>query len=349
MTSTWIRSGAARALLAIMAIPALAAGPVVSAEDEVRVPTEVQEVRGYLMVEGVNSRTGNYAITFAAFTSHGIPYRWTYNSNSDNRGTFGTSWGSTFDTRAVGLPDGRVAVLENGNGAITVYGTGPEEETREEMERAVAQATLHPSDAARQMINNKLTIESRYAMAAAANCGAAVLATSATGYVRLTCSGRVEFFDEDGRLTQYIDGNQGEANTVTITRSADGRITAIRDEMGHRLSFNRTGNTLTITDETNATVSYDFDAQGRNTRLAGSDMPTYSFRYNDRGKLETVRYMDGTAITIAYDYHGRVIGLNTRFGDLFAFRYNPEENQTLIVRRRGAKGPTTATLAKFID
>ncbi|WP_374524952.1 DUF6531 domain-containing protein [Sphingopyxis sp.] len=342
------RSRRSRAPLSLLVLPMLLASGAAAAQDEVYVPIETREVRGYLMVQGVNSRTGNFAVTYPAFDRHGVPYRRTYNSNADNRGTFGLGWGSSFDTRAVGLPDGRVAVLENGNGAITVYGPGPADETREQMERAVAKALVHPSGAARRYINNQLAIESKYAMAEATNCGAAVLGTSLTGYIRMTCPGRVEYFDEDGRLVKYTDSSAGDDRTVMIERSETGDIASIHDDAGHSLRFSRTGATLKVTDETNAWLSYDFDAHGRNTRITGSDAPAYTFEYGPNGRMGAIRYIDGTSQRIAYDQAGRTSRLTLRNDDIYEFRHDPASSQTLVIQRPHDGAPT-GLLVKFTD
>lgn len=316
--------------------------------EEVYVPIQAKEVQGYLMVEGVNARTGNFARTYPAFGAHGVSYRRTYNSNADNRGAFGFAWGSSFDTRAIGMPDKRVAVLENGNGALTVYGRGPEGETLSEMEQAVAAAAKNPSDAPREYIGTQLGIENAFAQEDAAGCGDAILGTMESGYVRHTCAGRFEFFDTKGRLMGFKEETSGHEHTVEIARDASGRITAVSDDEGHKLGFVRTATTLKVTDETGYWVNYEFDARGRNTRITESDAPAYAFDYNAAGLLTRITYIDSTSIDIAYDDSGRAAKLTTREGNVFEFRYRPDAQETLVIQRP-YKGEPAGMLLKFLD
>lgn len=346
--SIWINLMHKLAAVVATATCAVAAAQPQSADTDI--PTKHQTVHGYLMLEGVNTRTGNFARTYPAFERHALAYRRTYNSNATNHGTFGHAWGTGFDTQAVALPDGRVAVLENGNGAITVYGHGALDETQLAMEQAVAAAQNHPV-APRTDIGATLSIESPFAQSQAADCVNALLVVVRFGYVRTTCAGRVEIFDTQGRMVSYtslnslIRANRNEP-MVHVTRDASGRILAVRDDEGHRLVFTRTTKALKVTNEASDWVQYTFDAQGRNTAITGKNEPAYTFDYDTYGLMRQINYIDTTSIKIDY-VNGRTSRMTLREGDVFEFDYLPE-NQTRITSRPN-NGKPSRQVIRFLD
>lgn len=316
----------------------------VAAHAETYVPVQTQEVRGYAMVQGVNARTGNFSLTYEAYPRQGFAYRRTYNSNGPIRGTFGLGWGSTFDTRAVGLADGRVAVLENGNGAITFYGTPPQNETAEQRERAVAAAMFHPNDIFENGVNQQLAPSN--AQEEAVKCGQALLATALDGYARYTCAGRIELFHEGGRLSEVqMDGELHYE--LHVVRDDEGQIERLYDNIGHKLTFARTPARLTVTDDLGETTIYDFDALGRNIKVSGSQTPTYTFGYSPAGLMDQIAFIDGTARKIDYDALGRAVKVTERNGDTTEFQYQTPTS-TLVVRRP-AGGQPMGLLLKFTD
>lgn len=307
------------------------------------IPTEHQEIRGYLMVQGVNTRTGNFARTYPAFERHALTYRRTYNSHATNRGTFGLAWGSSFDTRAVTMPDGRVAVLEGGNGATTVYGQGPVDETQSALDEAVVAAQSHPI--VRRDIRTTLAISSPYAQSAAAGCDNALLTTVGTGFVRTTCAGRVEIFNTNGWIVGYTSLTGG-GPLIHISRDASGRIGAVWDEEGHRLRFAHTTKALKVSNEAGDWLKYSFDTLGRNTAITGKIAPTFTFDYGADGLLRQINYIDTTTIKIDYS-DGRTTRLTLREGDIYDFEYLPD-NQTRVTMRLH-DGTASRMLVNFLE
>lgn len=333
-----IRPHAACLVVAVTALLAAAA------HAETYVPIQTQEVSGFAMIQGVNARTGNFSLTYEAYPQQGFTYRRTYNSNGPIRGAFGLGWGSTFDTRAVGLADGRVAVIENGNGAVTFYGPGLEGETPEQRERAVADAILRPNDIFKNGVNEQL--EPSYAQEEAVKCGTARLATALNGYARFTCAGRIEMFGEGGRLSEVqMDGELHYE--LHVVRDDKGQIERLWDNIGHKLTFARTPARLTVTDDFGETTTYDFDARGRNIKVSGSKGPTYTFGYSPAGLMNQIAFIDGTARKIDYDALGRAVKVTERNGDTTEFQYQTPTS-TLVVRRP-AGGQPMGLLLKFID
>lgn len=308
-------------------------------------PDQTQEIRGFLVFQGVNTRIGNFARTYPAFDQHALRYLRTYNSNTDNRGTFGLAWGSIFDTLAVAMPEGRVAVLENGNGALTVYGPGKKDETRLQMEQAVISALTRSGDVPRPSIGSTLSIESAFAQSAAAGCENSKLTVLSSGYTRTTCAGLVEIFDNQGRLTGYTSLT-GDGSMVSVKRDDAGRIVSVQDEVGHKLVFSRTPNQLKVTNERGERVTYVFDQQGRNTRITSKRDPVYKFDYGADGLMHQIHYIDTTFIGINYA-NGKASRLTMREGDIYEFDYLPE-NQTRITQRP-LNGTPSQRVVKFLD
>ena len=309
------------------------------------IPTQHQEVRGFLVFQGVNTRIGNFARTYPAFDQHALRYLRTYNSNTDNRGTFGLAWGSIFDTQVVPMPDGRVAVLENGNGALTVYGPGKTGETRLQLEQAVISALARSTDVPRPSIGSTLSIESAFAQSAAAGCENSKLTVLSSGYTRTTCAGLVEIFNNQGRIVGYTS-SKGDGSMVSITRDSTGRIVSSQDEAGHKLAFSRTSTQLKITNERGDWVSYVFDPQGRNTSISGKREAPYKFDYGADGLMRQINYIDTTSIKIDYT-SGKASRLTMREGDIYEFDYLPE-NQTRITQRPH-NGTPSQQVVKFQD
>ena len=308
-------------------------------------PDQTQEIRGFLVFQGVNTRIGNFARTYPAFDQHALRYSRTYNSNTDNRGTFGLAWGSIFDTRVVAMPDGRVATLENGNGALTVYGPGKKDETRLQMEQAVISALTRSGDVPRPSIGSTLSIESAFAQSAAAGCENSKLTVLSSGYTRTTCAGLVEIFDNQGRLTGYTSLT-GDGSIVSVKRNDAGRIVSVQDEVGHKLVFSRTPNQLKVTNERGEVVTYVFDQQGRNTRITNKRDPVYKFDYGADGLMQQIHFIDTTFIGIDYA-NGKASRLTMREGDIYEFEYLPE-NQTRITQRP-LNGTPSQRVVKFLD
>ncbi len=73
----------------------------------------------------VNLKNGNFYIAYddLVVDEHSsLKLSRHYNSLSDSRGWFGWGWGTEFETRLFVMPDGLVAVRENGNAHVTLYG-----------------------------------------------------------------------------------------------------------------------------------------------------------------------------------------------------------------------------------
>jgi len=256
----WFRL--ARACAAVIALSGPISGPV-AAREAVDVPIEIKEVRGDLTVQGVSARNGDVSLTYSAFEGDdGISFGRTYRSLSVYPGLFGRGWGSVFDTRLIALPDGRIAVREDGNGAVVIYGAAHPEETSDSIERVVAAAENAPV-AARVRGGETLVLDPVESLTAAV-CDEAGVIWNGKYWVRGACDNSVQLFDRDGRLTQHAkDGYQ-----VRVHRSL-GKIRTLSDNFGRKWRFHYSREGLRITVPKGDAYSYDFDPSGYAIRSDG--------------------------------------------------------------------------------
>lgn len=308
---------------------------------------------GFMTVDGVNTRNGNFALTYPAFEgASGVPYRRTYNSLSANQGLFGRGWGSTFETRLVALPDGRRVVIENGNGALTRYGAPVSGESRADFERAVALA-LDRADAperrrprpARRPANLAIDPASTFADEV---CAEARIEASGSGWRRTQCDGRVQTFDAHGRLAAY--GPAESPLAVKLTRTGR-RLHSVRQAEGRRLILTRRGASMKVTSEAGDWIAYAFDAEGHNVGVTGAKDAPLVFGYDDRARLVDIGFVDTTHRRVAYDRDGRVAEVLGRNGESTSFIYRTEPDGRLEteVSRVATSGAITETIYEMED
>ncbi len=329
------------AMTIVVATAALLAieGTAFGADD----PTPYERIDGHNNVEGVNARNGNFSLTYPAFEDGGgIPYRRTYNSLSGNKGLFGLGWGSTFETRLIPLPDGRVAVRENGNGALAVYGLPVQGETMADLERKVIAAEAHPVSY-RRTKRGTLAIDPTKAFDVQA-CDDAAITRDKDGWSRQTCSLTLQRFDRKGLLAAYDAPGVG---LVVISREHD-QITRVESPVGDGLYLARIGDRLHVVGLKGEVVTYIFDAQGRNVSMMGTKTPTMAFSYDDHSNMTDLAFSDGTHIRVAYDDKDRVSKRIDRDGVVLSFTYglSSDGNQTTLVGRTVGE-QTVSTLYEY--
>ena len=127
-----------------------------------------------------------------------------------------------------------------------------------------------------------------------------------------------EFFAYDGagRLTQAVN----LWGTVDYSYNDEGRVTEIRSEGGH-------------------SVSYRYDDYGNRTevttRLSGQAPGTTAYTYDALNRLATVVEPDGDTTTYGYDPVGNVASITYPNGVTSSFTYDSVNQLTRIEHRRG--------------
>jgi len=329
--------------LLLMAFAAAACSfPCLAAVEE-EIP--VKAVKGFVMVGGVNARNGNYSLTYPAFESDdGVRYRRTYNSLSENRGVFGRGWGAVFDTQLIQLPDGRVVIRENGNGAMVLYGEPHPDETLAATERLLLAAeAAGPPSVAYVKDGDTLLLDPGKALAASA-CGEAKISRRGDRWVRGVCDNEVQMFDRNGRLTWYWkDGYR-----VKIHRRFS-KIRSISDNFGNKLRFRYSRDGLRVTSPKGGWYSYDFDSAGYNIRSDSPRSGPLVYSYNADHKLIDVRYMDTTHVQIEYDKNDRVSRTIDREGGSISFDYLTEDDRPTTLVTWASKGAIQRIKYRFAD
>lgn len=305
----------------------------------------VKTVSGFVMVGGVNARNGNYSLTYPAFEGDGgIPYRRTYNSLSENPGVFGRGWGAVFDTRLIQLPDGRVVIRENGNGAMVLYGEPHPDETLEAMERLLLAAeAAGPPAVAYVKDGDTLLLDPGKALAASA-CDEAKISRRGGRWVRGVCNNEVQMFDRSGRLTLYWkDGYRVRIHRRFL------KIRSISDNFGKKLRFRYSRDGLRVTSPKGGWYSYGFDAAGHNIRSDSPRSGPIVYSYDAGHRLIDVRYMDTTHVQIAYDENGRVSRTIDREGGSISFDYLTEDDRPTTLVTWSSKGAIQRIKYRFAD
>ncbi|MEN9724192.1 MAG: hypothetical protein RJB38_2178, partial [Pseudomonadota bacterium] len=157
------------------------------------------------------------------------------------------------------------------------------------------------------------------------------------GYQRNFDTGKIERFDEQGRLTRVSDKN---GNFIELTYSKEGRIEKLVDNMNRKMffTFNNRGLLEKVQGEDGSEASYRYNAQGELVESKDSEKNVYQYKYSTDGyhNLTEVLYGDKTALQVSYygveKYQG-VKSLKERDGTLNEYDYvlDPKDRGHLTV------------------
>jgi YD repeat-containing protein len=328
---------------------ALALAVVCVSHSAIAVETKhIDVTNGFYMVDGVNIRNGNFAVTFNHFVEAGpgaIKFNSTYNSRSTHDGYFGKGWGSPFETRLAAMPDGTVHVRENGTGSLTIYGE-PNESSEDGIELIVATAAgAKPmSDSERKQLTQALAADGdlqfdkivelgvglevpegarldadRSTTFIGESCEDAYVKRSRQLYWR-HCDDVAEGFNRDGRITRKHDGD----NDAYLDM-------AYRDDQLHEVSLDDAsltfkwdgGHVVSVTDETGGRFDFAYDARGNLTREAGYGRSS-DFAYDDRDNMTSMTFNDKSKQEMTYDASNRTTSVTRRDGHKTRFEYQQD-------------------------
>lgn len=328
---------------------ALALAVVCVSQTAIAVETRhIDVTNGFHMVDGVNIRNGNFAVTFNHFMEAGpgaIRFNSTYNSRSTENGYFGKGWGSPFETRLVAMPDGTVHVRENGTGHLTIYGE-PNESPQDGIESIVdAAAAAKPMpDNERMKLMQALLADRDLQFDKIVELGVGLevpegarldadLSTMFVGescedaYVKRSrklywrhCDDVAEGFGLDGRITRKHDGE----NDAYLDM-------AYRDGLLHEVSLDQAsltfkwdgGHVVSVTDESGGRFDLAYDARGNLKREAGFGRSS-DFAYDDRDNMTSMTFVDGSKQEMTYDANNRTTSVTGRDGHKTRFEYQQD-------------------------
>ena len=283
-----------------------------------------------------------------------------YNSKTNYKGIFGPGWGNEYEVRLVASPDGSVVVQEYGGGAENRF--VPAQIQPGEIDEAVAkiaeQKRLTSAKALEEyraklkgdaLFRNEewqTLVNAGKLQARAVPVGTKltsnrfayqILTRLKDGYQRSFDTGKVEKFDNSGRLVRVADKN---GNSIDLTYSKDGRIEKLVDNMNRKMffTFNTQGLVQKVQGEGGAEASYKYNAQGELVESRDAEGNTYTYKYTTDGyhNLTEVGYSDKTTIQVAYfgtDKFMSVKSLKERDGTLNEYDYllDPKDRGHLTV------------------
>lgn len=250
-----------------------------------------------------------------------------YNSKSTYKGIFGWNWGNEYEVFLNVGPDGSVVVNEYGGGAENRFvpvGAKPQDiAAAVAMIVKAAQETRFIKPAGIAAYQKRLQTEAafrnqewdRFRMAGKVQPRKIAEGTQLTsnrfsyqyltkvagGYLRNFDTGRVDRFDESGRLLKISDKN---GNYIDLAYGKDGRLQKIEDNLNRKLffTFDTRGRVTKIAGENGKEAVYKYNAKDELVFSKDVDGNTYTYQYSTNGKHQLVEigYSDKTTMQIAY-------------------------------------------------
>jgi YD repeat-containing protein len=340
---------------------------------------------GFVMVDGVNVRNGNFAISYNYYTKDGgIPFDMTYNSRSTQDGWFGRGWGTPFEARMLMMPDGSAIIHENGTGAYTLYGEPSDAAIRAEVEQIVAAAmranpkldvatyrkTLLGSRGARFDAVKAYGLQGTFPpsrslpvylpstfVGGACESDKLVRPGNMEGVIRATCKeGRADAFDIQGHITAQLYRRLG-AMLVYDNIGDTVKSIAIADQdlhpLGIGLTFSWNGKHVARLEDENAhPMTFDYDTRGNLIKAEDPSDNTYYYSYDAHNNMTDIRYIDDSHKRITYDADDRVTSIADREGNVTTYEYqrdfsNPKISLTRVTQKK-ASG-TAVTIYRMTD
>lgn len=343
------------------------------------------EGSGFIMVDRVNVRNGNFAITYTYYANDtGVPFDMTYNSRSTRDGWFGRGWGTPFEARMLMMPDGSAIVQENGTGAYTLYGEPTYAAIHAEVDQIVAAAvranpkldvaayrkTLLGSRGARFDAVKDYGLQRTFPAGVSLPVylpstfvGGACASDKLTrpgnleAVIRVTCKdARADGFDIQGHITAQMYRRVGAmlvydnvGDTVKSIAIADGDLHPV----GFALAFSWNGKHVArLEDEKARPMTFAYDARGNLIKAVEGSGNFYTYSYDAHDNMTDIRYIDDSHMRITYDADDRVTTLVDRQGNVTTYEYqrdfsNPKAISTRVTQKK-ASG-TTVTIYRMAD
>lgn len=315
----------------------------------------------------VSLKNGNF---FIGFTDVSYPGGFepkierVYNSKSAFRGIFGFGWGIEYEVRLQVSADGSVVVHEYGGGAenrfqpvrfeakeldaavekiagvarsVGVMGSaaaledykkklrGDASFRNSEWQKWVSQGKLEPRKLAdgTQLQSNRFSYQ--------------YLTKVKDGYVRVYDNGRIEKFDDLGRLSQLADRN---GNKLGFEYGRDGKLSKLIDNFNRKMffTFNERGLLSRVQGESKQVAEYRYNGFDELVWSKDASGNAHEFKYSDdqRHNLVQVTYPDKRALKIAYYDRKQFENVRTiteKDGTLIEYSYkeNPPSGANRIV------------------
>ncbi len=325
----------------------------------------------------VSLKNGNFFIGYTDIVYPGgfdpkIERVYNAKASTSFKGIFGWGWGNEFEVFLKVAADGSVTVHEYGGGAENRFSPGNFNQA--DLDRAVeeiangARAANLISGSADQFKKYKVQLKAdasfrgreweklvqsgRLKPRALANgvqlqsirFSPQYITKVAGGYIRVFESGKVERFNEQGKLVKVSDRNK---NAIDLTYSKDGRIAKIVDNFNRKmfLSYNKQGLLERIEGENKKVASFQYSAVGELTYSKDVDGNAYSYKYDKNRNMNEIGYADKTTLQISYygvDKNENVKTVKERDGTLTEYSYqydsSDKNHYTVAVNVKSKEG-----------
>jgi YD repeat-containing protein len=278
-----------------------------------------------------------------------------YNSKSAYKGMFGMGWGCEFEPYLTVFASGAIVVKEFGGGAANAF--VPVEASPEEFENevdAIVQAAVKAgnvksgagADAYRARLRTDAYLrnqewETYHKLQLVASrqlpLGTVVwsnkfshqyIKRARDGYVRVFSNGRVEYFDDAGKLKRVVDKN---ANYIDFSYDDEGRLRSVVDNLGRSigLSYNSQGFVSRLEADRARVATYEYDNRDNLIHSVDVDGNDYRYEYDARHNMTRISYTDGTSMEMAYwalDRKEHIKRVKDRDGTVTTYDYTVDPN-----------------------
>ncbi len=280
-----------------------------------------------------------------------------YNSKTAHNGIFGWGWGNEYEVYLTVSADGSVVVHEYGGGAENRF--SPVAFNAEELNKAVEaigataqKAGVMGNQQQAAAYKERLRTDATYRndewekFRKQGKMQPRVLTTGTQlhsnkfsyqyltrvkdGYVRNYDNGRIEKFNDAGKLVRISDKN---SNFIDITYAADGKMQKIIDNFNRKIffSYNQLGRVEKLQGENNKEAEFKYNSLGELTYSKDAGGNGYTYKYSDpvaqRHNLNEIGYTDKTTMQIAYYPYEKlenVKSVKDRDGTLTEYNYGTD-------------------------
>lgn len=295
---------------------------------------------------GVNLKNGNYFITYRDIQVPGknMEVLRTYNSHSAKKqGRFGLGQGSPFETYLRISPDGRLALHNNGTGAITFFHSQENQKnpeiSRQKMQQEVAmimdKLQSRNSQLQKRLLNNaylRYQKAEELGLRGAAKMGTTYVA-SARGQQKITVTpqgftlselagNKKRLFNKQGKLISIVEDQERVDlsyldNKIIIKGPAGKQMTWLLNPQGlvkevllaslkDKVSYTYKKGYLVKVVDPQETFTYDYDSQGRLARIGYQDQKSRKIEYNTKGQVTQI--VEPSGKIAQYNYQKNSLG-----------------------------------------
>jgi YD repeat-containing protein len=296
-----------------------------------------------------------------------------YNSKTSYKGVFGNGWGNEYEVFLSVSADGSVVVREYGGGAENRF--DPLAFSATELDKAVDAISGAAVKAGAVGSGDQIAAYKKHLKTDASyrntewekfraqgkiparqlplntqlhsnHFSYQYITKVQSGYVRTFDNGRIEKFNEDGKLTKISDKN---GNFIDLTYTRDGHLDRLVDNFNRKMffTFNAQGFIEKISGENNKVCEYKYNGIGELVWAKDSDANVYAYKYdiNKRHNMTEIAYPDKTTMALTYyprEQYENVKSVKDRDGTLTSYKYDidtaDKRHYTVSVNVKSSEG-----------